>query len=171
MSTLKNATINAIGVFGRLETSYEKYFHELQCRYYRLAKNTDDSGIFPHLTLVVSHKLQPDGLLQYLELLRNLKPKLPFDMNVDGTRVIDGQNIAYTFDISQTKQLRDIASTFFPYEVIKTDYITMMRKVPEELQGEIMHALLEVNSLTFTDFKLCINRIDDSHILHSSFEF
>ena len=42
-----------------------------------------------------------------------------------------------------------------------------MKKVPEELRQRVVDSLENVKPLTFTDFDLCNNRVDEEHILYS----
>ena len=47
-------TINALGIFGRLEAEQEKYFHDLERKYSLFPENEESVGIFSHLSLVIN---------------------------------------------------------------------------------------------------------------------
>jgi len=134
-----SSTFNALGIFGRLEPSQEQYFRHIQNKHYLLPEDADEFGVFPHLTVAVA-----------------------------GTKVIDGQDIAFTFDINQTLKIRNIAAEIFPHGAIITDYCIIMRHAPRHTHNQIIRELADIKELSFTDFKLCANRVDESGILYSS---
>lgn len=162
--------INALGIFGRLEPLQEAYFKNLQQEYYNLDKSSGIVSVFPHLTLVASYEVSEDKLSLYLGLLKKLKAQLPLTISIGGTKIVDGRNVALTFDVSQTRVIRELATSLLPQQVIVTNYFTVMREVPEKLQPAVVKSLSKTKSLTLADFKLCANQVDDAHILHSSSE-
>lgn len=163
-------TFNALGIFGRLDATQEAYFLSLQKKYHPLAEDSEALGVFPHLTLVASYKVPDANLQLYIELLKRLQAQLPLKIRVSGIRVVDRQNIALSFDTSQTQSIRELAQSVLPKHVIETNYFTVLREVPEELQQRRVDSLENVKSLTFTGFDLCDNRVDEEHTLYSSSE-
>jgi hypothetical protein len=107
----------------------------------------------------------------YAELLKKLQEQLPVTVTTNGVQTVNGHDIALSFDNAQTLKLRELASSKLPQQVVETGYFTVVREVHEKFHRELLAELQDVNSLTFTDFTLCANRVDDSHVLHTSSEF
>lgn len=158
------ATFNALGIFGRLSSEQEAYFLSLQRKYAPLNQASDAFGVFPHLTVVVGYKVPSSNLESYTEVLEKLTVCLPLTLDVTGVRVVD-QSIALSFDVDQTKQIRKLAGSSLPDQVITTDYFTVVREAPKASHKELVRILSNIQSLTFTDFKLCADQVDDVHIL------
>lgn len=140
LSSSSNA-INALGIFGRLEPSLEKYFKELSEKYSQYPKGDDSIGIFNHLSLVIQ-KDAPVGILpNYIDLLRELKPFLPFKIRVFDVIVKDEKHLALSFDTVQTQTIGDLASKFVPEGVVTTYYTKVAWFVPKENQEEAIKEL------------------------------
>ena len=162
---------NALGIFGRLEAMQEAYFASLQQKHYELPQNSEALNTIPHLSLVVSYKVSHDDVAPYVSLLKQLRTRLPLTVRINGTRIVNGHNIAVTFSIDQTEAVRALAGSMHLQEIIETDYLIVMREAPEAAQHSILEALKSTKTLTISDFMLCADRIDSTHILHSSSEF
>lgn len=168
---MSSQIFNALGIFGRLDSSQEAYFLSLQKKYHQLPEGSEAFGVFPHLTLVASYRVPDVNLPLYVELLKDLYAQLPLSISISGVRVVDGRDVALSFNASQTRPIRELAEGTLPRQVIETDYFTAMREVPVELQQRVVDSLESMKSLTFTDFDLCDSRVDEEHILYSSSEF
>jgi hypothetical protein len=75
-------TINALGIFGRLEPKQEKYFTVLESKYSKRPENDDANGIFSHLSLVINNNVSVGNIPTYIDLLRDLKSHLPHWVNI-----------------------------------------------------------------------------------------
>lgn len=164
-------TINALGIFGRLEPSQEKYFKELSGKYSKYPKDDDSIGIFNHLSLVINKNVPVGQTQNYLDLLRELKPYLPFKIKTPGVIVKDEKHIALSFDTVQTQAIRGLASKFVPEGVVTTYYTKVVWFVPKENQEKVIEILRETKEMTFYDFKLVANRQDEANTLYSTNSF
>lgn len=161
-------TINALGIFGRLEPSQEKYFKELSDKYSKFPEGDDSIGIFNHLSLVINKDVPVGKIPNYLDLLRELKPYLPFKINTSDVIIKDDKHLALSFDTIQTQVIRDLASKFVPEGVVTTYYTKLVWFVPKENQEKVIKILKETKEMIFYDFKLVANRQDDANIIYSS---
>ncbi|MFC1727273.1 hypothetical protein ACFL0Y_02000 [Patescibacteria group bacterium] len=164
-------TINALGIFGRLEPRQEKYFLKLSEKYSRYPENNDAIGIFNHLSLVVNNNVEVGEIASHLDLLKKLKPHLPFRLTVSKPIIIDDKHIALSFDIKQTQKIRNLAKRTITGHVVETYYTKVVWYVPKNKQQEVMDILKNIKEMTFYDFKLCANRQDDQSTIYSSLKF
>lgn len=161
-------TINALGIFGRLETEQEKYFSSLEAKYSKRPENDDANGIFNHLSLVINNNVPIGNLPIYIDLLRELKPYLPFRINASDVIVKEDKHLALSFDAAQTRTIRDLASKFFHEGVVTTHYTKVVWFVPKENQEEAIKVLKNVNEMVFYNFILVANRQNDDNTIYSS---
>jgi len=159
----KSNTINALGIFGRLESKQEKYFAVLEKRFSKRPVEDDANGIFSHLTLVINKNVSVGEMPKYLDLLRGLTTQLPI--------IKDDKHLALSFDTSQTQKIRDLASKYFNQGVIETYYTKVVWFVPKENQEEAIKELKKVKELVFYDFILVANRQNDENTIYSSNRF
>lgn len=161
-------TINALGIFGRLEPGQEKYFGVLESKYSKRPENDDSNGIFNHLSIVINNNVPVGDLPIYLDLLRELKPYLPFTIKTSGVIVKDEKHLALSFDIVQTEVIRNLASKFFHEGIVTTYYTKVVWFVPKENQNEATRELGKIKEMIFYDFILVANRQDDANTIYSS---
>lgn len=161
-------TINALGIFGRHEPKLEKYFQDLSEKYSKYPENDDAIGIFNHLSIVIGQNVPVGELPKYIDLLRGLKPFLPFKLDVTSIIVKDGKHVALSFDPEQVREVRDIASKLLSEVVVKAYYQKVVWFVPKEKQDEVKEILKEVKEMIYYDFILVANRQDDAHTIYSS---
>ncbi|MBF0102735.1 MAG: hypothetical protein HQK77_17680 [Desulfobacterales bacterium] len=164
-------TINALGIFGRLESSQERYFKELSDKYSKFPENDDAIGIFNHLSLVINKNIQVGKIQSYLDVLRELKPYLPFKIKTSDVIIKDDKHLALSFDTAQTQVIRDLASNFISEGVVTTYYTKVVWFVPKENQEKVIEILKETKEMIFYDFKLVANRQDDANTIYSSNSF
>src|SRR3972149_1327952 len=164
-------TINALGIFGRLQPKQEKYFADLESKYGRRPENDDANGIFSHLSLVINNNVPVGNLPGYIDFLRELKPFLPFRITTSDVIVKDDKHLALSFDTSQTLKVRDLASKFFKEGVVTTYYTKVVWFVPKEKQEEAIKELKKVKEMVFYDFILVANRQNDENTIYSSNRF
>jgi len=161
-------TINALGIFGRLDPPQQKYFDSLEDKFSSFPQGDESIGIFNHLSLVIEKNVFVGKLQKYIDLLKELKSYLPFKINVSGVIIKDEKHLALSFDIKQTEKIREIASRLIPEGVVTTYYTKVVWHVPKEKQAEVITILKEVKIMTFYDFVLCANREDEKSIIYSS---
>ena len=161
-------TINALGIFGRLEPKQEKYFQELEKKYSRRPKNDDANGIFSHLSLVINNNVPIGNIPAYIDLLRELKAYLPFSIKTSDVIIKDEKHMGLSFDTVQTKQIRDLAGKFFKDGIIKTYYTKVVWFVPKENQENALKELSNVKEMVFYDFILVANKQNDENTIYSS---
>lgn len=161
-------TFNALGIFGRHAPKLEKYFQELSKKYSRYPQNDNAIGIFNHLSIVIGQNVPIGELPKYIDLLRELKPFLPFKLDVTSIIVIDEKHIALSFDPNQVKAVRDTACKFLPDVVVKAYYQKVVWFVPEGKQDEVKEILKDMKEMTYHDFILVANRQDDANTIYSS---
>ena len=164
-------TINALGIFGRLEPKQEKYFTELEKRFSKRPKDDDANGIFSHLSLVINKDVPVGEIPKYIDLLRELKPHLPFKIKTSDVIIKDEKHLALSFDTSQTQRIRDLASKHFNEGVIETYYTKVVWFVPRKNQEEAIKELIKVKEMVFYDFILVANRQNDENTVYSSNRF
>lgn len=164
-------TINALGIFGRLDPIQEKYFQEISDEYSQFPKGDDSVGIFNHLSLVINNSVPIGKVSDYLDLLKKLKQYLPLKIKTSDVIVIDDKHVALSFDISQTQVIRDLASRFFSEGIINTNYTKVVWSVSKENQAKVIEKLKEIKEMIFYDFKLVANRQDEANTLYSSNSF
>lgn len=169
--TSDSNTINALGIFGRLEPKQEQYFKELEEKYSQRPENDDSNGIFNHLSLVINNNVPAGEMPKYIDLLRELKPFLPFKIKTSGVVVRDEQHLALSFDNSQTKEIRDLAGKFFNRGIVETFFTKVVWFVPKEKQEEAIAGLEKVPEIVFSDFTLVANRQNDENMIYSSNRF
>lgn len=168
----KSNTINALGVFGRLEKKQEDYFKSLQDKYSQFPKDAEDAiGIFNHLSIAIKQNAKVSELSKYIDLLKELKSFLPVKLKTNGVIAKDDQHLALTFDTKQTKSLRDIAKKFTPDSVVTTYYTKVVWFVPKDKQPKVEKILKNVQEMVFYDFKLCANRQEEESTIYSSLRF
>lgn len=167
LSTASNS-INALGIFGRLDPKQEQYFNDLEERYSQFPKEDDAIGIFSHLSLVINKFIPVGDLPRYIDLLRELKPLLPLTINISDVIIKEEKHLALSFAIQQTQKIRDLANKFVPEGVIATDYTKVVWFVPKENQEEAINELKKTKEMIFYDFQLVANRQDDEHLIYSS---
>jgi len=167
LSTASNS-INAIGVFGRLEPEQEQYFKELSEKYSHYPKDDEAIGMFNHLSLVINRFIPVGDLPRYIDLLRELKAFLPFTIKTSDVIIKEEKHLALSFDPEQTQKIRDIASKFVPEGVVVTSYTKVVWFVPKEDQEEVKKELQNIKEMIFYDFQLVANRQDDEHMIYSS---
>ena len=119
-------TINALGIFGRLTPELEKYFSQLEAKYSKRPKSDDANDIFSHLSLVINKNVPVGELHDYIDLLKELKPYLPFTIETSGVIIKDGKHLALSFDVKQTRAIRDLASKHIPKGVVTTYYTKVL---------------------------------------------
>lgn len=161
-------TINALGIFGRLDPKQESYFRGIQNKFSRFPESDESVGIFNHLSLLINRNVPIGHIAPYIDILHELKPYVPFKLQVKGVIVRDGKHIALSFDIQETEKIRRIASKFVPDGIVNTFYTKVVRFVPEENQQEVIKMLRDTNKMIFCDFLLCANRQDDASIIYST---
>jgi hypothetical protein len=161
-------SINAVGIFGRLEPEQEQYFKGIESKYSKFPEDEESIGIFNHLSLVINKFVPVGELARYLDLLRELKPFLPFKIKTSDVIVKDEKHLALSFDTSQTQAIRDIASKFVPEGVVTTYFTKVVWFVPKEYQEEAIKELRQTQEMLFYDFKLVANRQDDEHTIYSA---
>ncbi len=162
-------TINAVGIFGRLTPELEKYFSSLEAKYSKRPENdVDTNGIFNHLSLVVHRDVPIGRLASHIDLLRELKPYLPFKIKTSGAIVKDEKHLALSFDTNQTLEIRNVAAKFVPEGVVTTYYTKVVWFVPKENQKAVTNELEKVKEMVFYDFILGANRQDDGNTIYSS---
>jgi len=161
-------TVNALGIFGRMTQELENHFGNLSKQYSKYPENDDAIGIFNHLSLVIGRDVPVGEMPKYLDLLKELKPHLPFRLKTNGIIVIDEKHLALSFDTEQTQQIRDLALKYFPKFVVTTHYTKSVWYVPEERQGEVREQLRKIDEMIFGDFILVANRQDDANTVYSS---
>lgn len=167
LSSLSN-TINALGIFGRLEPEQEKYFSTLETKYSRRPETDDANGIFSHLSLVINRDVPVGKLPNYIDLLRELKPHLPFKIKTSDVIIKDEKHLALSFDTAQTQAIRDLASKFVSEGVVTTYYTKVVWFVPKENQEEAIKELKKIKEMVFYDFILVANRQNDENTIYSS---
>ena len=161
-------TINALGIFGRLEPSQEKYFKELQEKYSKIPENDESIGIFNHLSLIINNDVSVGEIPNYLDLLRELKPYLPFKIKTLDVIIKDEKHLALSFETSQTQGIRALASKFVPEGVVTTYYTKVVWYVPKENQEKVIKILKETKEMIFYDFILVANKQNDANTIYSS---
>lgn len=161
-------TINALGIFGRHEPGQEYYFKKLSQKYSKYPENDDSIKIFNHFSLVINNDVAVGKIPGYIDLLRELKPYLPFKIEVSDVIVQDGKHLALSFDTSQTQEIRDLANKFIPEGVVTTYYTKVVWFVPEEKQEEVIEILKDVKEMVVYDFILVANRQNDENTIYSS---
>lgn len=167
LSSVSN-TINALGIFGRHEPSQEKYFKKLSDKYSKYPKDDDAIGIFNHLSLVITRDTPIGEMPKYLDLLRELKPFLPFKLQISDVIIKDDKHLALAFDTSQTKEIRKLAERYVPGGVVTTYYTKVVWYVPKENQEEVKKILKDTKEMVFYDFILVANRQNDENMIYSS---
>lgn len=174
MSLSSNSnTINALGIFGRLTPEQEKHFRELENKYSKRPENDDANGIFNHLSLVINNDVPVGNIPNYIDLLKALKPFLPFTLKVSDVIIKDDKHLALSFDTQQTLAIRDIASKYMKgmvttHGVVTTYYTKVVWFVPKENQEEAIKELKTVKEMVFYDFFLVANRQNDENTLYTS---
>ncbi len=164
-----SSTINALGIFGRLEPKQEQFFKELEEKYSQKPENDDSNEIFNHLSLVINNNVSVGEMPKYIGLLRELKPFLPFKIKTSGVIIRDDKHLALSFDNSQTQEIRDLAGKFFNQGIVETFFTKVVWFVPKEKQEEAIAELLqEVPEMIFYDFILVANRQNDENTIYSS---
>lgn len=161
-------TINALGIFGRLDPQQEKLFKTLEEKFSQRPEESDSNDIFNHLSLVINNDVRAGDIPKYLDLLRELKPFLPFVLKTSDVIVRDQQHLALSFDSSQTKQIRDLADKFIGQGIIETFFTKVAWFVPEKNQKEAINELKEINEMIFYDFILVANKQNDENTIYSS---
>lgn len=166
-------TINALGIFGRLEPEQEKYFHSLEAKYSKRPENDDANGIFNHLSLVINNDVPVGNVPNYIDLLKALKPFLPFIIKTSDVIIKDDKHLALSFDTNQTQEIRDVASKHMngmvtTHGVVTTHYTKVVWFVPNENQEEAIKELKTVKEMVFYDFFLVANRQNDENTLYTS---
>ncbi len=165
-------TINALGVFGRLTPKQEKYFQGLEKKFSKRPENDDANGIFNHLSLVINRDVPVGQVPKYLDLLRELKPFLPFKIKTSEVIVKDDLHLALSFDTSQTQDIRDIAKKYFKEGeltgVVTTYYTKVVWFVPRQDRAEAIKELKSVKEMVFYDFYLVANRQNDENMIYTS---
>ncbi|MBI2010302.1 MAG: hypothetical protein HYS86_03975 [Candidatus Chisholmbacteria bacterium] len=161
-------TINALGIFGRLESGQEKYFKALEDKYSQISQDSEAVGIFSHLSLVIEREVPVGKLSRYLDLLRELRPFLPFKLETNGVIIKDSQHLALSFDTIQTQPIREVAKKFIPEGVVTTHYTKIVWFVPKQNQEKAIKELKKTKEMIFYDFKLVANRQDDANTIYSS---
>ena len=161
-------TINALGIFGRLSPELEKHFQELEKKYSRRPENDDVNGIFSHLSLVINRDVSIGNTPKYIDLLKVLKPYLPFKIKTSGVIIKDDTHLALSFDTVQTQVIRDLATSLIGEGVVTTYYTKVVWFVPKENQEEVTKILKDVKEMIFYDFILVANRQNDENTIYSS---
>jgi hypothetical protein len=161
-------TINALGIFGRLAPDEEKYFQGLEEKYSNFPDGGRSKDFFNHLTLVLNRDVPICEVSKYLDLLRELKHFLPLKIKISKVILIDEEHLALSFDVNQTKKIRDLATKCFPKGVIETHYTKVVWFVPDEKQEEVKKILKDIKEITFFDFKLVANKQNDENTIYSS---
>lgn len=163
-----------MGIFGRLIPEQEKYFHDLEKKYSKRPESDDANGIFNHLSLVINNDVPVSNLPNYIDLLKALKPFLPFTLKLSDVIIKDDKHLALSFDTSQTQGIRDTAVKFITKDlvithgVVTTHYTKVVWFVPKEHQEEAIKELRDVKEMTFYDFILVANRQNDENTIYSS---
>jgi hypothetical protein len=172
MSLSSNSnTINALGIFGRLEPAQEELFHSLEAKYSKRPENDDANGIFSHLSLVINNNVTVGNISSYIDLLKELKLYLPLKIKTSDVIIKDEKHLALSFDTTQTQQIRDLACKFFQKGVVTTYYTKVVWFVPKEKQKEAIKELKNIKEMVFYDFILVANRQNDENTIYSSNRF
>jgi hypothetical protein len=161
-------TINALGIFGRLEADQENYFLSLESKYGKRPIDDEANGIFSHLSLVFNKNVPIGRLPSYLDLLRELKPFLPLKIKTSDVMIKDEKHLALSFDTVQTQRIRDLANEFIHEGIVTTYFTKVVWFVPEENQKAAIKELKEVKEMIFYDFVLVANRQNDKNTIYSS---
>lgn len=161
-------TINALGIFGRLSPKDEKYFQELENKYSKFPNGEKSKDFFNHLSLVINNNLVVSEVANYIDLLKALKPYLPLKIRVKSVILIDERHLALSFDITQTKEIRELAAKFIPKGIIETHYTKVVWDVPKENQEKVKKELEKIKEMIFYDFKLIANKQNDANTVYSS---
>ena len=74
---------------------------ELEKRFSKRPVEDDANGIFSHLSLVINKDVPVGEIPKYIDLLRELKPYLPFKIKTSDVIIKDEKHLALSFDISQ----------------------------------------------------------------------
>jgi len=161
-------TINALGIFGRLKSDQENYFSSLEARYSKRPLSDEANGIFSHLSLVFNKDVPVGKLPAYLDLLRELKPYLPFKIKTLDVIIKDEKHLALSFDTNQTQRIRDLANEFIHEGIVTTYFTKIVWFVPKENQEKVITELNKVKEMIFYDFILVANRQNDENTIYSS---
>jgi len=164
-------TINALGIFGRLDPKQEQYFLKLSKKYSKYPQNNEAFNIFNHLSLVINNNVEIGEIASYLDLLKQLKNHLPFKLTVAKPIIIDEKHIALSFDIKQTQKIRILVKKSITGHVVETYYTKVVWYVPKNKQEELIDILKNEKEMIFYDFKLCANRQDVKSTIYSSLKF
>lgn len=167
LSSISN-TINALGIFGRLTPELEKQFSDLETKYSKRPEDNDANGIFSHLSLVINKDVPVGKVPVYIDLLKELKPHLPFSLKTSDAIIKDDEHLALSFDTDQTQAIRDLASKFIDEGVVTTYYTKVVWFVPKENQEDAINKLKKITEMVFYDFILVANRQNDENTIYSS---
>ena len=161
-------TINALGIFGRMSPKDEKYFQEIEKKYSKFPNNEKSKDFFNHLSLVINNNVIVNEISDYLDLLKVLKPFLPLKITISEIIIIDESHLALSFDINQTKEIRNLAMKYIPNGIIETHYTKVVWSVPKENQEKVKKELEKIKEMTFFDFILIANKQNDANTIYSS---
>lgn len=161
-------TINALGIFGRLDPAQEAFFSELELKY-GISPNKDKTDkVFNHLSLVINNDVPVGEMPKYLDLLRELKAYLPLRLETSGVIVRDEMHLALTFNTWQTQQVRDLAGKFFNRGIITTYFTKVMWFIPDENKEAAVKELKDISEMVFYDFILTANKQNDENTIYTS---
>lgn len=161
-------TINALGIFGRLDPNQEKFFKNIEEKYSDRSEGDTSNDVFNHLSLVINNDVIVGDSPKYLDLLRELKSSLPLKLKTSEVIIRDDMHLALSFDTAQTQKVRDLAQKFIGQGIIETFFTKVVWFVPKEKQGEVIEKLSEVEELIFADFILVANKQNDENTIYSS---
>lgn len=143
----------------------------MEAKYSKKPLSDDTNGIFSHLSLVVNKDVLIGKLPSYLDLLRELKPYLPFKIKISDVIIKDWKHLALSFDTDQTQRIRDLANEFIHEGIVTTYYTKVVWFVPEENQKKAINDLKKVKEMFFYDFILVANRQNDENTIYSSYRY
>ena len=104
----------------------------------------------------------------YIDLLKELKPLLPFKLKTSDVIIKEEKHLALSFDTQQTQTIRDIASKFIDEGIVTTHYTKVVWFVPKENQEDVINELKKIKEMVFYDFILVANRQNDENTIYSS---
>ncbi|MBI2464504.1 hypothetical protein HYV64_00005 [Candidatus Shapirobacteria bacterium] len=169
-------TIKALGIFGRLSKTQEKYFDSLEAKY---SIKLDSAGydIFRHLTLTFINNATVSNIREQLDLLCDLKSFLPIKLKVKRVFVKDEvtmpgfEHIAIEFGLEQTKKLVAFVKKRAGNNTVETPYTKVVWFVPKNHQQAVIDELSNFKELVFTDFYLVSNKQDEANTIYTTSRF
>ena len=120
------------------------------------------------MSLVINRDVPFGKMPAYIDLLKELKPLLPFKLKTSDVIIKEEKHLALSFDTQQTQTIRDIASKFIDEGIVTTHYTKVVWFVPKENQEDVINELKKIKEMVFYDFILVANRQNDENTIYSS---